>query len=77
MTRFLDAFQGRHPSVSRLRRLFEFDHLPEHLQSVSSLFAGLAVQLLGVLPDQPELTEALRKLWEAKNLAVLAAARPE
>jgi hypothetical protein len=71
------AFDGRHPSVARLRRLFEFDHLPEHLQSVSSVFAGAALRMLDMIPDSPELTEALRKLWEAKNLAVVAVARPE
>lgn len=73
----LNSFEGRHASVARLRRLFEFDHLPEHLAAVSSTFALAALRLLDQCPDSPELTEALRKLWEAKNLAVVSVARPE
>lgn len=72
----LAAFEGRHQSVERLRRLFEYDHLPPHLQDVSMTFAAMAVKFLDDLTDSPELVESLRKLWEVKNLIVLQHARP-
>lgn len=72
------VWSDRHPSVQRLRRLFEYNHLPPRLQNVSRPFALAALSMFDVgVPDCPELTEALRKLWEAKNLAVVAVARPE
>jgi hypothetical protein len=61
-----------------LARLFEYDHLPEHLQEVSMPYARLANTLLyGDNPDDPLVHAALMKLWEAKNLAVLLFARPK
>lgn len=71
------VWDGRHDAVRRQRRLFQFDHLPEHLQAISRPYAGLAAALLRVLPDSPELTNALHRLWESKNLAVVAAIGPE
>lgn len=65
---------GRHTSVHGLRHHFDHEHLAPHLAAVSAPFHVLAQHLLDVLPDDPELTEALRKLWEAKNSAVLLAA---
>ncbi len=57
---------------------FAYEHLPEHLQPVSKPFYGMAMQLEVDLPASAELTLCLRKLWEAKNYAVLGAAmRPE
>lgn len=41
---------------------------------MSRLFHDVAVELLTLLPDDPELTAALRKLREAKDCAVLLAA---
>lgn len=73
----LSAFDSRFPAVKRLRRCFEYDHLPPHLQEVSTVFAAMAVRLLDLCSDTPDLTEALRKLWEVNNLVVLNAARPE
>lgn len=64
---------ARHPSTQAVMRFFVYDHLPEHLQAVSRPFTDLAETLLGMLPDDPELTTALRKLWEAKNSAVALA----
>lgn len=65
---------GRHPSVHNFRHHFDYDHLPRHLRAISRRFHTLAQQLVDELPDDPELTEALRKLWESKNSAVLLAA---
>jgi hypothetical protein len=72
-----DAWDGRHDAVKRQKRLFQYDHLPEHLQRVSRPFAVLATNMLRQCPDVPELTNALHRIWEAKNLVVVAVARPE
>jgi hypothetical protein len=56
-----------------LRQFFAWDHLPEHLGSVSRPFAALAEQIdEHMLPDNSEKTTALRKLLEAKDCAVRA-----
>lgn len=60
----------RHPSVAHFEPLFAYGHLPEHLQAVSGPFGELALELLEVLKDGPELSAALRKLVEAKDCAV-------
>jgi hypothetical protein len=74
----MDEFESHAPPIKRLRKLFEYDHLPENLQKVSRIFARTAVEMLiAAEQDTPEVTEALRKLWEAKNLLVVAVARPE
>jgi hypothetical protein len=73
----LAVFDDRHPSVARLRRTFEYDHLPEPLQQVSAIFAKAAVEILHRVPDSPDLVVALRNLWESKNLVVMSVARPE
>ena len=54
-------------------KYFTFDHLPEHLQVVSSKFWDLACHLCAVLERSPERTVALRKLLESKDAAVRAA----
>lgn len=51
---------------------FEYQHLPEHLQVVSSQFHTLAHELVKTLPRNPERTVALRKLLESKDAAVRA-----
>jgi hypothetical protein len=53
-------------------QFFEYGHLPEHLQDVSVMFAGLARYVVEALPRNPERTVALRKLLEAKDAAVRA-----
>ncbi len=58
-----------HPSTAHLVQFFDFDHLPERLASVSRPFCELASKVL-LLPDNPEKTECLRKLLEAKDCAV-------
>ncbi len=54
-------------------RFFGYDHLPEHLQAVSRVFADTALYVLRNLPRNPERTVALRKLLEGKDAAVRAA----
>lgn len=69
----MNPWQGRHPSVAHFGPLFGYSHLPDHLQRVSLPFSEIAVQMLGLLPDGPELSVCLRKLLEAKDCAVRAA----
>jgi hypothetical protein len=58
-------------------KFFAFDHLPADLQPYSKAFCELAQDLAVMLPEGPERTVALRKLLEAKDAAVRAAANPE
>lgn len=51
---------------------FAYEHLPEHLQSISKPFGLLAGEICDKLPRNPERTVALRKLLEAKDAAVRA-----
>jgi hypothetical protein len=67
------AQSAPHPSTSALLRYFEYAHLPFALQRVSIRFADLAVGLVDLGLEGPELTVALRKLLEAKDCAVRAA----
>lgn len=53
--------------------LFRFDHLPGPLQAVSRPIHDVAQELALTLPDGPMLDQALLKLWEAKNAAVVHA----
>lgn len=53
-----------------LLQFFEYKHLPDHLKAVSKPFCELAVQMAKDLPSNPESTEMLRKLLEAKDCAV-------
>jgi hypothetical protein len=55
-----------------LLQFFKYEHLPAHLQQVSTPFFILAHDLCVHLPDNPERTTALRKLLEAKDCAVRA-----
>lgn len=71
----MTAREPRHPAVTELLRFFQYEHLPEHLKSVSRPFALLAHQLVDELPSNAELTVALRKLLESKDCAVRAALR--
>jgi hypothetical protein len=72
MTLKPDPWAERHPSVKHFQPLFHYDQLPVPLRQVSQIFHDAAVDLLDLSPqDGPELTVALRKLWEAKNSAVV------
>jgi len=63
----------RHPATTQIARFFDYDHLPEHLQTVSRPCHDLAETMISTLPDGPELTTGLRKLLEAKDCFVRAA----
>lgn len=59
-----------HPAVLGILRFFDYHHLRPELQTVSQPFHDLAHQLAATLPPDPETTVALRKLREAKDIAV-------
>lgn len=66
------AVAGRHPGTVHLMRYFAYAHLADKIRKASEPFGHLAVTLVSLLPDGPELTVALRKLVEAKDCAVRA-----
>ncbi|MCP3881214.1 MAG: hypothetical protein GY701_22900 [Sulfitobacter sp.] len=68
-----ERFNDRHPGTLGLLKFFEYTHLPDHLQGISSSCAALAYTMVKELPDGPELTTGLRKLLEAKDCFVRAA----
>ena len=59
-------------SPDHVMQFFAYEHLPAHLQEVSSAFARLAEQIVVLLPRNPERTVALRFLLLAKDAAVRA-----
>lgn len=64
-----------HPSIQGMLKSFAFDHLPEgKIRNTSMLFYDLAHEMADNLPSSADLTYGLRKLWEAKNVFVYAAA---
>lgn len=65
--------ENRHPGTRHMSKLFAYAHLPPHLQDISIQFAMTAQFMVDHTQDGPELTETLRKLWEAKNCAVIHA----
>lgn len=52
---------------------FQYGHLPEHLQKVSTPWNTLAWKTARTLPQNAETSTALRKLLEGKDAAVRAA----
>lgn len=62
------------PAISHIQKFFKYDHLPARLQEVSRPFAELADHVAWSAGEEgnPEVTEALRKLLEAKDAAVRA-----
>lgn len=62
-----------YPTPEHILQFFAFEHLPDHLKTVSSPFWELAQKIVLTLPRNPERTVALRKLLEAKDAAVRAA----
>lgn len=60
------------PKPHYLLQFFSYAQLPEKMQTVSKPFCELAHALCQALPENPELTVALRKLLEAKDSAVRA-----
>ena len=67
--------EGRDPAVCQVLEFFEFQHLPGHLQAVSSPFRTIAYDMADSLPSDPEVMVGLRKLLEAKDCFVRAAVR--
>lgn len=65
-----------HPSIEGMLRSFSYDHLPEasKVRATSSQFSALAYDMAEMLPSSADVTYGLRKLWEAKNAFVYAAA---
>lgn len=68
-----EAVGHRHPGVVAIVKYFAWSHLPPHLQQISKPLGDLAVDMVELLPDGPELTAGLRKLLEAKDCFVRAA----
>lgn len=66
----VDVTANYHPSTKHLLDLFEYGHLPPHLQSVSKPFSDLAHDLTDSLGNSPEVGAGLRKLLEAKDCFV-------
>lgn len=62
-----------HPAIQHVLQFFEYQHLPDHLKTVSAPFADLAETVAAHNPMSQETTVALRKLLEAKDAAVRAA----
>lgn len=60
----------------RMMKWFEYGHLPDNLQQVSSAFHALAENITQATEAGPERTVALRKLLEAKDAAVRARLHP-
>lgn len=61
---------------NRMVKWFAYSHLPQPLQEVSAMFAGVATWMLDNVHAGPEATVAMRKLLEAKDAAVRAAMDP-
>jgi len=59
--------------ATTMTKFFEYDHLPERLQTVSKPVGELAKQFEESLPDGPEKSAGMRKLLEAKDCFVRAA----
>lgn len=64
------------PNEERMLKWFEYKHLPEKLQVISSQFSNMAHGIVHLVAPGPERTVALRKLLEAKDAAVRAAVYP-
>jgi hypothetical protein len=53
-------------------QMFQYNHLPDHLQAISKPFGDLALQIIDTLPPNVERTAALRSLLQSKDAAVRA-----
>ena len=65
------VIKQRHHSTVHLLSLFEYEHLPPHLQDISKPLHDLAHDMADHLEDGPELSTGLRHLWDAKNNLVM------
>jgi hypothetical protein len=67
-----------HPSITGLLKSFDYGHLPKgKIRDTSQMSSELAHLMADCLPSSADLTYGLRKLWEAKNAFVYAAAAEE
>ena len=57
---------------SPIVRYFNYQHLPQHLQTISKPIGDLAEQMDKTLPPSAEKSAGLRKLLEAKDCFVRA-----
>jgi len=57
---------------SPIMKYFKYEHLPDHLKTVSAPVGELARQMDTSLPDCAEKSAGLRKLLEAKDCFVRA-----
>lgn len=67
------TFHQEDPAERMHRLYFAYEHLPEHLRSVSVHFYSLGKLLLQHVEASPERTAGMRKLLEAKDCMVRAA----
>lgn len=58
--------------MTDILKYFKYEHLPEHLQSISKHCCELACAMDEDLPSGPEKSAGLRKLLEAKDCFVRA-----
>lgn len=56
--------------MDKLLQFFAYEHLPDHLKTVSKPFGDLAREMAKSLPLNSESTTSMRKLLEAKDCAV-------
>lgn len=63
-------YSDRNLNTQHLLSLFEFKHLPPHLQEISAPLNAIAHHMVDELDDGPELSAGLRKLVEAKDCFV-------
>ena len=68
--------KDRKMEEDRMMKWFAYAHLPEQLQSASKPFFEIAEWIIDTLEPWPKRTVALRKLLEAKDVAVRAKLYP-
>lgn len=73
MVEFEENIKGRHPSTLAVLQWFRWEYLREDLQETAEAFAELAVDMVMMYPDGPELTAGLRRLLDAKDCMVRCA----
>jgi hypothetical protein len=67
-----NPWAGRQTFTRHFEGMFRFDHLGDgDLRALSLSFRQQAEIMLRLCHDGPELTAALRHLWDAKNNAVM------
>lgn len=67
----------RRPETQRWGARFDYSHLSPALQLYSMPFQAMAEHMISTVSDSPDLTVALRKLWELKNDFVMIGVEQE